>query len=143
MMAELFGTVASGLGVASLGIQIGQSILKLKEFVDKVKEAPETIQYLIAELEILNSILRELKKSDEEAKELGVDSLALQQCQDLCHRGSTELKDVLEDVQRKIGSRPTIGSLKAVLKVSSVEKLRGRVGEARSLLMFAHMNFST
>jgi hypothetical protein len=142
-MAELFGAVASGLGVASLGIQIGQSILKLKEFVEKVKEAPETIQYLIAELEILNSILRELKKSDEEAKELGVDSLALRQCQDLCCRGSSELKDVLEEVQRKIGSRPTIGSLKAVLKMSSVEKLRDRVREARSLLMFAHLNFST
>jgi hypothetical protein len=140
-MAE-FGVVASGLGVASLGIQIGQSIIKLKEFVDKVKEAPETIRYLIAELEILDSILLELKNSDEEAKKLGVESFALRRCQDLCSQGSRGLEALLKEVQREIRKRPTIGSLKAVLKMGSVEKLRNKVRDAQFMLLFARMNFS-
>jgi hypothetical protein len=50
-MAEVLGLVDNIAGLASFSIPIANSILKRKQFVDKVKEAPETIQYLIAELE--------------------------------------------------------------------------------------------
>jgi hypothetical protein len=39
-MAEL-GVVSSGLGIASLAIQVADSVMKLKSFIDSVREAPE------------------------------------------------------------------------------------------------------
>ena len=142
MMAEVFGLVANIAGVASFSIQIADSIFKLKDFVEKVKEAPETIRYLIAELEILDSILLELDSSYGEAIQLGVESLALIRCRDLSCQGSRILEAVLKEIQREIESRSRIGSIKAVLKMGLVERLRVRVRDAQSMLLLARLNFS-
>ena len=141
-MAEAFGLAANIVGVASFSIQLADSILKLKEFVDKVKEAPETIRYLIVELEMLNSVLIELQNNDEEAKQLGVESLALKRSHDLCSQGSSMLDTVLKEIQRKIESRSRIASLKAVLQMGYIERLRGRVRDAQSILLLARLSFS-
>jgi hypothetical protein len=127
-MAEAFGLAANTVGVASFSIQLADSILKLKEFVDKVKEAPETIRYLIVELEMLNSVL--------------IESLALKRSHDLCSQGSSMLNTVLKEIQRKIESRSRIASLKAVLQMGYIERLRGRVRDAQSILLLARLSFS-
>jgi len=44
-MAEI-GVIASGMGVASLAIQVADSLLKLKGFLDNVKEAPDETENL-------------------------------------------------------------------------------------------------
>jgi hypothetical protein len=47
----------SGLGVASLALQIGDCVIRLKGFWDAVKEAPEEIKNLIEEIETLSLVL--------------------------------------------------------------------------------------
>jgi hypothetical protein len=56
VMAEL-GVAASALEIASLLIQVVDSISKLMSFCDVVKEVPEEIGYLIEEIEILELLL--------------------------------------------------------------------------------------
>jgi hypothetical protein len=139
---EAFGLGANIAGVASFGIQIANSILKLKDLVDKVKEAPETVQHLIAELEILKLLLLELDNSYGETMRMGVESLALMRCRDLCCQGSRLLEIVLKEIQREIESRSKTGSIKAVLKMGSVERLRGRLRDAQSMLLLARPRLS-
>jgi len=43
-MAEL-GLAASGIGIASLALQVGDCIVRLKSFWDAVKDAPEEIKH--------------------------------------------------------------------------------------------------
>ena len=58
-MAEL-GVIASGIGIASLALQVGDSILKLKKVWDSIKEAQDEIRYLIDEIEILHLVLSDI-----------------------------------------------------------------------------------
>jgi hypothetical protein len=39
-MAEL-AVISSGFGIASFAIQVADSVVKLKDFIDSVREAPE------------------------------------------------------------------------------------------------------
>lgn len=63
-MAEL-GIAASGIGIASLAIQVGDSILKVRGFWDRVKEAPEDIRYILEEIETLSLVLSDLGRNND------------------------------------------------------------------------------
>ncbi|KUJ17097.1 uncharacterized protein LY89DRAFT_685051 [Mollisia scopiformis] len=128
-MAEL-GIIASGMGIASLGIQIGSGIIRLKQLWNDVKDTPEEIRYLIEEIEILGQVLA------------GVDdhsdiSPSGRRCLDLCCRGAQLLAETLNDLETKVTKRRRIGSLKAVLGGGAVDKLRERLRSAQTMLMLA------
>jgi hypothetical protein len=52
-MAEVFGAVASGIGIAGVAAQAIDGIRKLQTFCNDVRDAPEEITYMTNELEIL------------------------------------------------------------------------------------------
>ncbi|KAG9566298.1 hypothetical protein KCU71_g4630, partial [Aureobasidium melanogenum] len=52
-MAEVFGAVASGIGIAGVAAQAIDGIRKLQAFCNDIRDAPEEIKYLTTELEIL------------------------------------------------------------------------------------------
>jgi hypothetical protein len=52
-MAEIFGAVASGVGIAGVAAQAIDGIRKLQTFCNDVRDAPEGIKYIANELEIL------------------------------------------------------------------------------------------
>jgi hypothetical protein len=45
-MAEL-GVISGSLGIVSLALQVSESVMKLKFFLDSVKDAPDDINYTI------------------------------------------------------------------------------------------------
>ncbi|KAI7232878.1 hypothetical protein KC330_g5680 [Hortaea werneckii] len=56
-MAEALGVAAGALGFASFGIQLADSVMKLKRFCDEVKGVPRKLQRLTDELEIMTEAL--------------------------------------------------------------------------------------
>jgi hypothetical protein len=78
---------ASGISIASLALQVGDCIVKLKTFCGAVKNAPEEVGHLIEE------------------------------------------------------QNRNFGSVKAVLKRDVVEKLRGRLTNAQSMLMLSNQGY--
>jgi predicted hydrocarbon binding protein len=56
-MAEIFGAIASGIGIAGVAAQAIDGIRKLQTFCNDVRDAPEEIEYMINELEILLNTL--------------------------------------------------------------------------------------
>ena len=57
-MAEGLSTAASGVAVLSLAVQLVESVKKLCDFWNSIKEAPEDIQAISTDLELLSSALK-------------------------------------------------------------------------------------
>jgi hypothetical protein len=122
----------SGPGVASLALQIGDCVIRLKGFWDAVKEAPEEIKNLIEEIETLSLVLSGFEGG--ENPEHGATS----RCFQFCKRAVGILDGVVKAVESEIAKRKRVGSVKAVLKKGEIEKLRQRLATAQSMLMLSN-----
>jgi len=134
-MAEL-GIIASGMGIVSLAIQIGDSVLRLKNFLESVKEAPEEIRYLIEEIQTLGLVL----------SELAVDSAlvtipSVGKCMEFCSRSAEILAGIAKELDKDIGKKRRIGGIKVVLKKGEIEKLRERLRSAQFMLMLSNQTY--
>lgn len=56
-MADALATAASGIAVVSLAIQLAESVKKLCDFWTSIKEAPEDIQAISTDLDLLSGVL--------------------------------------------------------------------------------------
>ncbi|CZR66958.1 uncharacterized protein PAC_16857 [Phialocephala subalpina] len=117
-MAEV-GLIASGMGIASLGIQIGSGIIKLKQLWDDVKDAPEEIQYLLEEIDMCSQVLSAV--DDDDLPPSATKSL------ELCLRVARLLKATVEELEASLAKRKRLGGFKCVLKRGAIDKLRERL----------------
>jgi hypothetical protein len=134
-MAEL-GIAASGIGIASLALQVGDCVVRLKGFWDAVKDAPEEIKHLIEEIETLSSVLSDFETGEQPELNLGCESTS--RCLQFCKTAAEILDSVVKDVEANIRRRKRVGSVKAVLKREVIEKLRERLMTAQSMLMLSN-----
>jgi hypothetical protein len=140
-MAEL-GIAASGVGIASLAIQVGNSIIKLKNFWDRVKEAPVEIRHIIEELETLSLVLSEIGVDDDDGEIGGVSSSSQAKCVELCEKGTNILGTIVAELEQEIGRKKWTGSFKAVLKKGMVDGLRDRLRSAQFMLMLSNQVYT-
>jgi hypothetical protein len=61
-MAEILGVVASGISVASLAVQIFDSIQRTKEFCRLVRDVPKDLEYIVDDLSIINGLLPQVDR---------------------------------------------------------------------------------
>jgi hypothetical protein len=134
-MAEL-GIVASGMGIASLALQVGDCIVRLKGFWDAVKDAPEEIKHLIEEIETLSIVLSDFETSEQLELNLGRESTS--RCLQLCKKAIGVLDSVVKELGAEIKRRKRVGSVKAVLKKDVIDKMRERLMTAQSMLMLSN-----
>lgn len=139
-MAEL-GIIASGVGIAAFAIQVGDKVLKLKAFVDGIREAPEEICYLMKEIDVLCLLLSECQV-DDSSNPAQQGSVAFHGSLDLCRNGVEIFTCVVGELHREILKSKRLGSFKALLKKEKLEKLRSRVRDARGLIQLSRqLNF--
>ncbi|KAF7901113.1 hypothetical protein EAF00_003334 [Botryotinia globosa] len=138
-MAEI-GIIASGMGIASLGLQLMDGVRKLKEFWDEVKEAPEDIQYALEELEALSLVLSDIHTSNSNLP--SIPSATVTRCLELCRRGTDILNTTVKDLNGAISKRRKIGSAKVVLKKDTLDKFRNRLRDAQYMLMLSRQTYS-
>ncbi|TGO26467.1 hypothetical protein BPAE_0059g00370 [Botrytis paeoniae] len=138
-MAEI-GIIASGMGVASLGLQLMDGVRKLKQFWDEVKETPEDIQYTLEELEALSLVLSDIHTSNSNLP--SIPSATVTRCLKLCRRGTDILNTTVKDLNGAISKRRKIGSAKVVLKKDTLDKFRNRLRDAQYMLMLSRQTYS-
>jgi hypothetical protein len=138
-MAEL-GLAASGIGIASLALQVGDCIVRLKSFWGAVKDAPEEIRHLMEEIEMLTFVLGDQPKLADPAAPPTPEpaSFTSSRCLQLCKKAMEILNAVLMEVEGGIAKRKKMGSVKAVLKRDVIEKMRERLVSAQGLLMLSN-----
>ncbi|KAF8859458.1 hypothetical protein BDZ45DRAFT_801586 [Acephala macrosclerotiorum] len=131
-MAEV-GLIASGMGIASLGIQIGSGIIRLKQLWDDVKDAPEEIRYLLEEIDTLNEVLSTIDDSDllpSTAKSL-----------ELCSRGAKLLQSIVQELEASMAKGKKLGGFKCVLKRGTIDRLRERLKSAVMMLTLSYQTY--
>ncbi|KAF7944666.1 uncharacterized protein EAE97_005299 [Botrytis byssoidea] len=138
-MAEI-GIIASGMGVASLGLQLMDGVRKLKQFWDEVKEASEDIQYALEELDALSLVLSDIHTSNSNLP--SIPSATVTRCLELCRRGTDILNTTVKDLNGAISKRRKIGSAKVVLKQDTLDKFRNRLRDAQYMLMLSRQTYS-
>lgn len=85
---------ATGIAVASITIQLADQLKKIYDFWNSWKDAPEDIRSLVKDLELLLSVLDQIRKDEEQ---LGTDQTTtaiLRSCESQVDSCMTVLKDL-------------------------------------------------
>jgi hypothetical protein len=137
-MALEIGTISGVLGIASFGIQIADSVVKLKSFLDAFREAPLDIKDLLDEIERYGGLLSRVCISSSQDEKFNVSSAYVQDCLDRCVREANALQFLASELDAEISKRNTIGAFKYLMRKERIEKMRNRLEGASALFKFAY-----
>ncbi|TGO64447.1 hypothetical protein BCON_0007g00970 [Botryotinia convoluta] len=141
-MAEILGTVASGISVAQLAGNLASSIIKLKSYWDQIRDAPDDIGFLVREIHTHHLILRSILESQAKIASTGRPSNTfLENSLKLCEDSSNELNELVKALGKEINSsnkwRSKLGATKVVLKNDQLKRLKKRMKNASRLMNLA------
>ena len=131
---------ASGIAVVSLAIQLGDGIKKLCDFWDSVKEAPDDVRAITADLKLLSSVLAEIASEEQHFEPDPTLETALKACCD----NVTKLVRIANDMEPGFASKkPRIRiwtAFRAAIKGESIQKSQKVLEGLKSTLTLALHN---
>jgi hypothetical protein len=152
-MAEVLGVVASGISVASLAIQIFDSIQRIKEFCRLVRDAPKDLEYIADDLSIINSLLPQvdriasalntssaagLETVQYDSKDSGDGRLLIQRSISHCKVAVDALDKLVSDLQMLLSANQSLPrrwhSFRAVRRKDEIESVKREIESAKSTL---------
>lgn len=135
-MAEAFGVAAGAVGVISLGIQLAESLQKVKDFCSSVKNAPSHIAELIEEIEIMRDILSDLEDG---CLSVNVASSPnTHRCLKIAQRATTGLVSFSNQLQVRIKKSRFRGGAKFALSRDEIKQMLNQLERTKSSLMLAY-----
>lgn len=133
-MAEVLGTIATGLQVAALAGKIISAGLQIRTLYHEIQDASEEVTLRLQELEALSENLKDSELVSSKARRF-------------CERCVSELDLVLGDlegqIQKSRGIRMKVASTKVILKKDTIRKLERRLERSVQLLGFANQCLMT
>jgi ElaB/YqjD/DUF883 family membrane-anchored ribosome-binding protein len=141
-MAEVLGTVASGIAIAQLAGAIVSSTRKIYIFWKDMKDAPKHIGGLLVEIELLGEVLVEHYTSNRQENGIYHHSAILQKIYLHCETAIKDLDEVLETLDKglkKSGSKAKKiwYNFRVAMKGSVLEDLMERLERAKLMLNLA------
>ena len=130
-------SAASIISVASLAIQLAGSVKKLCEFWGSVKEAPEEIRSITADLRLLSSVLSEIAF---ESQHVGFDvtmAAVLTNCTVKVKTFSVILEAIKPGLTSGSSRIRNWTSFKAALKSGKIKKLQDALESLKGTLLLA------
>jgi hypothetical protein len=140
-MAEALALVSSGVGLASLAVQLVDSAIKLRCLWTDVKDAPEEVINLVHEIEVLGRLLGTIKAVHASVPGNAMFDAIFDQCCTLCEQGARNLESVARDLETLIKQKRTMGALRVVLKKDVVAEHRSRLERAKTSLLLAQQTY--
>jgi hypothetical protein len=141
-MAEVLGVVASGMSVMSLGFQVADSIKKLKDFCDFVKDAPEEIRLTLDEIEAMALVLRDIDESVQAQNSLPPatkNAVARSIC--LCRTCAATLQSLVTELQNGLAKQKRRASFKVALTREKLMNIKARIECSKSTLLLANQYY--
>lgn len=133
-MAEVVGIV---VGVVSLGVQLAESVQKVKRFYNTVKDAPERLAGIIDEIESLSDILTEMEGDRASyTAELGP---KMQRCVATCRHAVDKFSTYANSLESRMKRHSRRGGVKFAMKSESIEGVISQLGSSKSNLVLAYM----
>lgn len=136
-MAEL-GAIANGVALASIIIQVGDGLFRLKRFWDQVKSAPEDISYLLEEIDTMYVVISEISHPRNGIK---TTSPATTKCIALYRRTADTLEEVAKKLDKEIKGKKIFGGVKATLKKSTIGGLRERLRNVQFMMLLSNQAY--
>lgn len=134
-MAELVGTVSGIAGIVSLAVQVGENLVKLKNFCEEVRNAPKGLLELLHYAKVLDMVLNNVPLSTE--------GPVIQSCVQLCEHAAEELRALISKLDaamssaKKGGLKMMLAKIKFVLQKDALKKLKSLIDSAIQLLQLA------
>lgn len=137
---EGLSVAASGIAVVSIAFQLAESVKKLCDYWNSIKEAPEDIEAISMDLELLSSILTQIAH---EAQHVELDS-NLVPALNGCWGKIKTLTTLLNEMEPGFASTSLRvrkwTALKAVLKRGQLMKFQGALESLKCTLLLVQHN---
>lgn len=130
-MAEV---AASVIGIAGFGIQLAESVVKLKRFCSEVQGARRKLEGLTQDLRILVDLIDVISRRHAGSPEL---CAALEPSLLSCNSATSELAILVEGLLDKARRKKLMGSVRAVMLDQKIRDLTDKVERTKSLLTMA------
>lgn len=141
-MAEMLGVVASGISVMSLAFQVADSIKKLKDFCDFVKDAPEEIRLTLDEMEAMTLVLEDIDESVQVQNNLPLstkNAVAKSIC--LCRTCAATLQSLVMELRNGLAKQKRRTSFKVALTRENLMNIKARIECSKSTLLLANQYY--
>jgi hypothetical protein len=133
-MAGTFGLV---VGVVSFGVQLAESLQKVKRFYNTVKDAPERLADIIDEIGSLSDILTELEQDPTSS---GTNTRpAMQRCVAACRKAVDRFSIYADSLESRMKRSKPLGSVRFAMKNESIESVIASLESSKSNLVLAYM----
>lgn len=137
-MAEVFGIVTGAAGLVSLGIQIAQNLKEALDFLDRIKEAPNEVNLLRQELEVLDHVIKDINRHlGDVSSYMTLDICAIEPSLQLCEKCIREFKALAEKLHADLLRNRRIAKIKVALKKDDLDTFRSRLRDAKGTLALA------
>lgn len=141
-MAEVIGVVSGAITFATVLVQIGKTIITLKECYHDLRDAPDDLRKLVQQIEIFGKILANVEEDLSRNPNPGLEnSEAALQSLAYCKEAANELDVVCNDIVRDIKSpsrlRRSFKSVKIVMQKGKIEKHMDHLRNVIQLLMWS------
>lgn len=140
-MAEVFGVAAGVVGLVSLGVQLTDSVSKLREIRRTYKDAPDDIAALITTLETLARIIEQSCTGVQRPATDAIQAQLLEDCKRWCQDIRNSIDDVLQSVLKEIMQTPRIGKIKVVFQKKTIDGWLQKLQSSKLDLLLAHQIF--
>jgi hypothetical protein len=147
-MAELVGAISGAITIGALAANVAMSVAKLKSYWDLLEDAPEDIQRLIEEIEILSLILDDIKDDQEQnpISSLLLDGTSLSRSLQHCKMAADRLRLLTDDMGSSIDMshhlRKRWAYAKVLLKKDKIKKFKVELEGAIRLLSLSHQSYT-
>ncbi|KAF5876871.1 uncharacterized protein Bfra_001226 [Botrytis fragariae] len=134
-MAEVLGTIASGISIAQLARNLASSIIKLNSYWDQIQDPPDDIAFLVRNIESHHAILRIiLEKQAQLTASCQSTGGLFQQSIRLLQDAPLQLDGPVDALTKNINSnrkwKRTLGSANILLKTEQLKRLKRRMKSA-------------
>ncbi|KAF2718487.1 hypothetical protein K431DRAFT_274766 [Polychaeton citri CBS 116435] len=138
-MAEIAGVVASGAGLISLSLQLVESVAKLRCLIQGLRNAPESLEEAVDEIEILAQILRQIE--EDRVAHSSQPSPLINSCVLLCQRSTEKLVSRTQKLDQAMKRSRLGGRFVFILQEGELDKLCCALERAKSTLVIAHQMY--
>lgn len=134
---EGLSAAASGIAVVSIAMQLAESFKKLLEFCKSIKEAPENIQAISTDLELLSNVLTQIALEAQHVEPNTALIAALNGC---CLKVKI-LNTLLNEIEPGFASTKSRvrkwTALKAIMKQGELAKIQEALDSLKGTLLLA------
>ncbi|KAK4892785.1 hypothetical protein LTR27_008699 [Elasticomyces elasticus] len=139
-MAEALALVASITGVAgfaTLAMQLGQGLVKLKELHKKLGDAPEPLNHAILSIMTIQTQLQMVQTSTMSSGHYTLERVTVDAPFELCQRSIRKVNVIIDNIERGWKKSERFGKLMVTMKDREMRELLQQLAREQSMLSLA------